>query len=119
MQHRADGVLAMDPAASSSPPFFKLPNELTLDIVSHLLPTRGFLPFTDEEVSRRTENARRVKGLHGLTLACRRLHKIANEFLYHNVILEEINTEALLDLENLHLDSMTNTEFLEYGCNLL
>lgn len=64
----------------------ELPDELLLYILGCLVPIRGFIPSPAPEEERQQENATKVKTLHALSLACRRLHAISTPILYQSII---------------------------------
>jgi hypothetical protein len=63
-----------------------LPNELVLEILACLLPIRGFLSSPESEAGRCKENGRRLKALHGLTLASRWFNVLSTPLLYQSFV---------------------------------
>lgn len=82
-KHSMDKHIAYTPSLCTS---FELPDELILEIFDYLTPIRGFLPSTDPEAERSTENSERIKSLHSLTLTCQRLQALVTPFLYRSFI---------------------------------
>lgn len=77
----------MNAANESVPcPLAELPDELLLEIISHLALSRGFLPVPELEGARRQGNRRLINDLHCLTLTCQKFNVLATPFLYQAVV---------------------------------
>lgn len=100
-----------------------LPDELLLEIITYLVPIRGFKALTEDEVARRSENTRRVRGLHSLTLSCRRINLFTHPYLYQSFIQPYSGIETTIMFlrtilanpslaENVqYIESLENTEW--------
>jgi hypothetical protein len=92
------------------------PDELLLNIIFYLLPTRGFLVAGSKEASEE-EWQRKDKAalwLHSLTLTCRRFNKITTPYLYQSIIQQKQNFSTIPKLLRTFAVNPKLAEYVHY-----